>query len=240
MGPTRKTARKISPSSAEVYHTVPRTRGVYAQGELKYFDTFLNPVAIPASADWTATEFSPATILTLFDPTQGNAISQRIGQKAQLHKLKLKGTINVPAQTNQTDADSSAQCRVILFQDMQTNATQAQGEELMRTEGTAPKNVNSFQNFNEFGRFRVWKDKTMTLMSPSISFDGTNIEQSGLSRAFKFNLNFSKDPIAVRFNATNGGTIADIVDNSFHVLAICSSAELAPTISYVARCSFKG
>ncbi len=233
-------ARRISPGARDTFKTVPRTRGVYAQGEMKYFDTFKAVTAIPASADWTATEFDPATINTIFDPTQGNSISQRIGQKCQLHKLKIKGTVDVPKQVDRTTPDNASVIRIILFQDMQTNSTQAQGEELMRTEGTAPKNINSFQNFNEFGRFRVWKDKTFTMQNPNLSYDGTNMEQQGISKQFKMNLNFTKDPCVVRFNATNGGTVADIIDNSFHLLAIASDIDLGPTLQYVVRCGFKG
>ncbi len=233
-------SRKISPGGPS-FQTVARTRGVYGQGEMKYFDTFKAPTAIPASSNWTTTEMDPATLDTIFDPTQGNAISQRIGQKAQLHKLKIKGTVDVPARVNQSVAESACVVRLILFQDMQTNATQAQGEELMRSEGTSILNIDSFQNFNEFGRFRVYKDKVMTFNGANMSFDGTNIETAGLSKQFKFNLNFTRDPIPVRFNATNGGTVADIVDNSWHILAISSqTTSMAPTIAYSARCTFKG
>ncbi len=238
---TKSAPRRIGPNSKATYQTVPRTKGVYAQGELKYFDTDLFDKAIPASADWTATEMDPATFLTLFDPVQGNGIAQRIGQKAQIHKIKVKGSVQVPQQTNQTTSKAAAAVRIILFQDMQTNATQAQGEELMADAGTAAKNINSFQNFNNFGRFRVWKDKMLVLEDPNMAFDGTNIEVNGLIKKFKFNLNFSRDPIPVRFNATSGGTIADIVDNSFHMLAITNNASgLVPNLTYNCRVAFKG
>lgn len=234
-------ARKIGPQIGPSFQSVPRVRGVQATGEMKYFDTFKTPTAIPASTNWTTTELDPATILTLFDPQQGNAISQRIGQKAQLHKLKMKGTVNIPREIDQSSAPEACVVRVILFQDMQTNAVQAQGEELMRSEGTAVLNIDAFQNFNEFGRFRVFKDKVFTFNAPNMVFDGTNIELGGQSKQFKFNLNFTRDPVAVRFNATNGGTVADIVDNSWHILAIASQTTSAvPTIAYNCRCTFKG
>ena len=55
---------------------------------------------------------------------------------------------------------------------------------------------------------------------------------------FKYSIYFKK-PISVRFNATNGGTVADIVDNSFHVLATCTSTALGPNLYYNCRVCYK-
>ncbi len=222
------------------YSTVARTRGVYAKGEMKYFESALIAKAIPASVDWTATEMDPTTQNCLFVPQQGSSIQQRIGQKATLHKLKIRGSIVVPPQANKTVTDSASQIRLILYQDMQTNGSFSQGENLMNSQAaSAIITVNSFQNVDNFGRFKVLKDKTLFLQNPNISWDGTNMEQQGLIKSFKLNVNF-KTPIQVRFNATNGGTVADIVDNSFHLIAATTSATLVPDLTYAVRASFKG
>ena len=71
-----------------------------------------------------------------------------------------------------------------------------------------------------------------------MTYDGTNVEQAGLSKPFKFNITFKK-PINVRFNNTNGGTIADIVDNSLHLIALTDNDNLAPAISYYSRVDYK-
>ncbi len=220
------------------YTTVPRTRGWAAQGEMKYFDSSRAAIALTASADWTGTEVDPATLNTLFVPTQGAAINQRIGQGCDIHKIKIRGTINVPAQVNLTAASTASIVRIILVQDMQTNASQVQGETIMDSFGDSVRNIHAFQNVDNFGRFRVLKDRKINMQDPNISWDGTNMEAMGLTKIFRLNCNFAT-PIRVRFNATNGGSIADIVDNSFHVIAMATNISLAPTILYTCRVCFK-
>jgi len=231
------------------YGTVARTRGVYGRGEMKYYDTELGSTAVPSSLDWTATEFDPSTTqeatpvanpLCLFAPIQGAAINQRIGRDARVFKIKIRGFIISHVQTNQTAMDEPAFVRIALVQDMQTNATQAQGEQVFQdpTTNSALIAANTFQALNNFGRFRVLKERTVILQDPNASYDGTNVEVMGQIRQWKMSIKF-RQPVVVRFNSQNGGTVADIIDNSFHILATCTSTNLAPEISYVCRVCFK-
>lgn len=219
------------------YSTVPRSRGVYAQGEMKYFDNNAS-TAIPASTDWTGTELDPTATGTLFVPVLGTGISNRIGKMVKVHTIRIKGVLTCSAQQNQTAGDSSSIARILVVRDQQTNATQAQGEEIMSSRGTAVLNTCSFQNIDNFSRFKVERDMTFILDNVNMSYDGTNIESSGLATKFKCNLKFNP-PIEVRFNSTNGGTIADIVDNSWHVIATTNSSDLATALSYVSRVCYK-
>lgn len=224
------------------YSTVARTRGVYSRGEMKYFDTERSATALTAAAAWAGTEFPPnvGTPTSLCIPTVGAAINQRIGRAVHVYKIKVRGQINIPNLANQTAGLSAANVRLLLVQDMQTNGAQAQGEDIMTapTGATAILAVDTYQSLANFGRFRVLKDKTIMLQNPNAAYDGTNIEVFGLQKPFKFNIRF-KRPVCVRFNATNGGTIADIVDNSWCIYANCSNIGLAPTISYAARVCYK-
>lgn len=227
------------------YSTVPRTRGVYSKGEMKYYDTELTSTAIPASTDWTGTEFNPDTpnaTSTLVAPAVGSAINQRIGRNVKLHKIIIRGQVNTAAQADQTATDAASRIRLLLVQDTQTNATQAQGEEIMQAPSTAAAALatSSFASLATLGRFRVLKDKMFVIDNPNITWDGTNLEQQGQVRNFKFSYK-PRVPIKVSFNATNtaGGAIADIVDNSFCMYAICSNAGLAPNLTYKARAYYK-
>lgn len=222
------------------YSSVARTRGAQVTGEMKYFEQEVSATALTASADWTVTEFDPNATATLFCPAVGAAINQRIGKACKVLKIKIRGNISVAAQTNQTATDAACMVRMLLVQDYQTNAAQAQGEQVMTapTSATALVAVTSFQNINNFGRFRVLKDKTFTLGDPAISWDGTNIEQNGLIKPFKMTVKF-RVPQIVRFNATNGGTVADIVDNSWHLIINTSSIALAPLLNYQCRVCYK-
>lgn len=220
------------------FTSVPRTRGASVQGEMKYFDTERAAVAIAATADWTNSEVDPATFNTLFVPVVGAAVNQRIGKAAKVMKIRIRGTINAAKQGDQTGSDNPSIVRYALVQDFQTNSAQAQGEQVFATATAASSNVFVHQNVDNFGRFRVLHDKTVVLQNPNSTYDGTNIEQQGLAKPFKISHVFQK-PVEVRFNATNGGTVADIVDNSWHMLANSSNGDLAPTISYICRVYYK-
>lgn len=227
------------PAARRGYRQVARTGGALVQvPEMKYFDSLLAASTITASSGWTACEYDPATLNTLFVPIQGTGINNRVGRKVTVHKIRIQGQLTLAAQADQTAGEPAALVRLILVQDMQSNGTQAQGEELMDgSTGSTGAAVSAFQSLANFGRFRVLRDMRMTLQNPNASYDGTNVEQNGLVRPFKISISFKK-PITVHFNATNGGTMADIVDNQFHIFANISSTQ-PTTLTYVSRVAFK-
>jgi len=200
--------------------SVARTRGALVRNpERKYFDTGLADGALVTATSWAGSELDPATYLNLCSPQTGSDINQRIGRKIAVSKITIRGQVYVPAMVDQSAGHHGVVVRLILYQDMQTNAAQCQGETLMS--GTSPSHasnlVNTFQNTAGFGRFRVLKDKTMYMDNPVMARDATNFEQQGLVRPFKFSVKFSK-PVVVHFNGADGGSVADIVDNSFHMI----------------------
>jgi len=207
--------------------------------EAKYFDTGLASTALTSAATWAGTEVDPATYDTLCVPIKGAGINERIGRKISVKKIKIKGAITVAAQTVQAAADPGQAIRLVLYQDKQTNATQAQGEEVFAAPqiASAENATASFQSLNNFGRFRVLKDKIFNIGDLNITALPAGVAQSGARRNFKINYTFKK-PITVHFNQTNGGTVADIVDNSFHILCRTTNAALAPAIFYEARCVY--
>lgn len=235
-GASKRATKK--PKTRKGFQSVARTRGAQVQGEMKYFDTEKSISAIVETNDWTGTEQDPTTFNTLFVPVVGAGINQRIGKSAKILKLKMRFLVDAPQQTNQTLTDPAADIRLIVYLDKQTNAAQAQGEQVMTGGVSDGTGILSFQNIDNFGRFQVLMDKSITLQNPNVSWDGTNIEQQGVAKMFKWSKNFKK-PIVVRFNATNGGTVADIVDNSLHVIALTDNDDLAPRLSYYSRVCFK-
>lgn len=207
-----------------------------AISERKYFDSELSASAIVAvTTSWAGSELDPAT-LSLFNPINGTDFNNRVGRKLQVKSLKIRGFINVAAQTNQAAVDSSALIRCLLVMDKQTNAAQLNGEDVISS-GAASVATAMFQNPAFFGRFRVMKDKRWVIQNPSVSWDGTNIEQAGLIKPFEWIVKFRK-PLYVHYNGTNGGTVADVIDHSFHLIAGTTNTDLAPTMSYKCRTTF--
>lgn len=212
-----------------------------ASSEMKYFDSLRSAATVSESTDWTGTEIDPTTVNTLFAPTEGAAINQRIGRKVHVYKIKIRGVISPGVDMDQTDQLVQQSWRLILFQDMQTNGSQAQGEQLMTPPSTATTALafSAFQNINNFGRFRVLKDKIIYGRDRTAGTDGANTtSQASALVPFKCSYNFKK-PVQTTFNATNGGTIADIVDNSYHLLLQASGSPGSATVSYICRVCFK-
>lgn len=223
---------------ARVRPSVPRTRGGLVQTERKYFDSGKDPALIVNTADtWASCEVDPATLNCLFAPTEGNGIENRVGNKVMVHKITIRGRVQIDLQPNQTSMDNPVFVRLILYTDKQTNGTQAQAEDLMDSGGSLGEASYMFQNTANFGRFQVLRDKLFQLSPSQASYDGTNIEVAGVGRLFKFTVAFKK-PLQVRFNNTNGGTVADIIDNSFHLIAHATTGGVSANIDYKVRTVF--
>lgn len=219
---------------------VPRTMGPFSVTESKYFDSFVNATAVPESTDWTGTEVDPAAE-SLFTPQEGSDIDNRIGRKVSVYKLAIRGYISQAIASDQADILANTLIRLILFIDTQTNGVQAQGENLMASPGAATQALTfcTFQNLQNLGRFRVLRDK---VIRPTIEVAGTDGANTNSIQSnpvhFKMTVKFKK-PIIVRFNATNGGTVGDIIDNSFHLLAQKSGSNFTHNISYQCRTYYK-
>lgn len=234
--------RKVeAPSFSRASSAVPTKRN---KAEIKYFDSSNTNIALVASAAWAATMLDPtglpvAGINTLFAPVQGNAINNRVGRKVTVWKIKIRGFLAGAQQAAQAAADPGTMCRILFVQDKQTNASQMTGAQLIGDVVNASTTLHSFQNPDQFGRFRVLKDKMIFLQNANLTGSPTAADciQQGLIKPFKMSFRFKKG-IDVHFNATNGGTIADIIDNSFHLVGNSNSVAVAPTLQYACRVSY--
>lgn len=221
--------------------------------EMKYFDCDYNTTGIQiCTTTWQAGTMSDplttinlgsaaiANPLCLCAPTVGAALNQRVGRKIMIYKVKVHGTITVAQQAAQAVADAATRMRLVLVIDHQTNAAQMTGAQLFNDATAAVTTLKSFQNPNNFGRFRVLKDKMFSIQNLNLAGSPTagDLVQASAGINFKFTVNFKK-PIEVHFNATNGGTVADIVDNSIHMVAACDTNTYAPALQYYSRVCYK-
>ena len=220
---------------------VPRTMGPFAVTESKYFDSFLAATEVAEGTAWTGTELDPGTLNTLVCPSEGSDINNRIGRKIAIYKLQIRGVITTTSLAGQGGGIANPSVRLILFIDQQTNGTQAQGEELMAAPGAAsvPLVFNTFQNLANLGRFRVLRDKTYTGRLMAMSTQNTTTQDLAVpDLPFKMTVRFKK-PLIMNFNSTNGGTVGDIVDNSFHLIGQKSGTGFASNVAYQCRASYK-
>jgi len=233
------------------YGSVPRARGQAVQGEMKYFDCLKQATAIGlTTTTWVAgTLMNPTTTVNLgdaavatpaclFAPKVTASLNGRIGRKVKVFKIKINGTIIIDGQADQTDPQNAAKIRWMLVMDMQTNAAAMTSAQLMNDAADAETTLNSFQNPNNFGRFKVLKEKIFIMAIATSATNAGDLE--GVKRPFKCTYRFNpKDPLVVNFNATNGGTVADIIDNSFHVICATDYNTSAPKLTYYSRVCYK-
>jgi len=221
---------------------VRRTVGPVA-AENHYFDAERADTAIQViTTTWADTEAdattgsTPTAINCLFAPIQGDDISNRQGRKVFVKKIRINGVICTPVQALQDTADVPPEVRLILFCDTQTNFTQAQGEEVIAS-GRATLPLHQYQNLANLGRYQIYKDKTFILNNPALTNNSAanNIVQNSLRRGFKWTIKVNK---WVTYKDSNNGTVADVVDNSFHLLAGTNGAATVPTLLYKVRTVF--
>ena len=204
--------------------------------ECKYFDSYRAQVALNAPTnDWSNTEYDPATANCLFAPTMGTAFNNRVGRKCWIKNIKIRGQITVDMGT----ADSPTCVRIIVYRDKQTNGTFAQGENVIGMGGAIPapaaiNAMNMFLNPDNFTRFEILKDKVIVIRDTNNAVGGA----AGEYAVHNFKIKINKY-CEVEFNAGNTGTVSDIINNSFHVIAMANGIAGAPKIQYFCRVSFK-
>jgi len=212
-----------------------RRRNVQTAGslgiELKKFDTYVtaqNCVNTAAGA-----EFDPAPAGCLFSPEEGNQFNQREGRKVMMKSIEIRGTVDHAVKQDQADIPNTVYIRVSLVLDKQTNGFSMGSEDYYQD--TAGLDFLSLRNPTKSSRFVTLWDRTFTLTVSAAGTDGNNTNSAGYGgKSFHI---FKRFNIPVEFYANNG-TIADITNNSLHMLAIANST--TANMSYQSRVTFVG
>lgn len=205
--------------------------------ETKYFDTDKNSSALSTiSTDWPlGARQDPNTFNCLCVPRLGNDISNRIGKKITVLKVSVRGQVYMDALTA---AQQSAPVvfRVILLVNKNCNGVQPTPSEVISS-STANNMIYGYSNLSFFGKYRILKDKTFTLTPQNSVGDTTTNETAPVIQRFKLTHKFAK-PLVVTFN-TDTGAVADIVQNSLHIIAGYNASSPSASISYKARVVYK-
>lgn len=208
--------------------------------EKKFVDCAVS-AAFTAPTGSTGGEMPPGTVITgcYTAPAQGDGPTNRDGNKIMVCELNLHGVIQVASQADQTAADTSCEILLAFVQDTQTNGAQLNSEDVFTNPGgNALTAASPFRNMSYTSRFKILKMKQFNLRIPTLTFDGTNIEQTGFHS--KINLKW-KGKVPVTFTtASTTADIANVTDNSVQLVGFCSSTTLAPTLVANVRCRFYG
>lgn len=213
------------------------TRG-YLGIEKKFQDGALATTAL--SATWTGGEVDPATFLGFTSIAQGDGESQRDGRQCKITGIQITGQIfNGSAESAAAPVDGTF-VRLILVHDTQTNGAQVNAEDVMVTGVGA--DANGYRNLQYLKRFVVLKDKKFVLNRSNQTNEGAaNLFAAPVQYTnFKMNVKFNKDGgLLVNYTGTTG-VIANVTDNSVHLIACYGGAGVAPYITYNYRTRFVG
>jgi hypothetical protein len=199
--------------------------------ENKFYDTEVAATNINAS--WAA--INPTTVNSISVPAQGDGESNRDGKMYAITSLHVKGAVFTGGTEAQAAPEDQHRFRIIIYQDTQTNGSEATASDIMDAGGT--DDTLAFRNLQYSKRFKVLYDRTFTTV-PQLTSEASNVFSAGKAiKNFSFNKRF-KTPIKVTCNATGAG-VASCVDNNFGIAAIADSASNV-SIQYQARIRFVG
>ncbi len=209
--------------------------------EKKFYDTGLANAVITSPADATGGEHDPSATSMISTPVRGDSEQNRDGKSISIMNCTVKGIVEIPASELDTEPGEGIQVKVCLVLDTQTNGAQLNSEDVFKNTIAATKLAASPQkNLLFMNRFRILKSQTFTLTPTSLSHIANDaFSHNGVSRLFNWFVPFSNG-LKVNFNAGTTASVANVIDNSLHIVAFCSNTTGAPTLSYNARIRFVG
>ncbi len=209
--------------------------------EVKFYDQKLVNGALVAPTDAAGGEVDPSATVLMNTVVQGDGESQRDGRKITMKSIYVEGVVSIATQTGQSGADSAVTIFIALVMDQQTNGATITSENVYTNPGANAKlAAGPFRNLQFTKRFKVLGTRKFTMQQVSMTNDTGStggVIVSGITKRFKFFKHLGNS--TVTYTASTE-TVANIVDNSLHLIAYCSSTSMAPLISYSSRLRFVG
>lgn len=184
-----------------------KRKGKPQYGELKFLDTALTDATVAAAG----------AFFNLVVIPQGDTESERNGRKVTVRKLSFRARVTLPSQT--AVGTTSAQYRILIVCDKQTNGAQFAATDLLETATTL-----SFNNLANSSRFVVLYDKIKTIYASGGVNTTAAYAFGEVQHSLKFNT-MMELPLEYDNTATTGA-IATCRSNSLWVLVLCTDDEL--------------
>jgi hypothetical protein len=217
------------------YDTIRRTGGYFpvryrlAQPYRKQqYNQFLDSGMAVASdgTRWLIAQ-DAAAVTSMFSPAEGAGPDQRLGQKAYLKSLYIKGMCafkDIAANA----VNHPRKCRMILVLDKQANGAQATIGDVLNTGTTTTSNIQEkFMNMSNRYRFKNLWDKTMYI-NTNTHFNGTNTTQQGVGFKFEKYIRW-KRPLKFNWDTTAAATTKDVTlcrDNNLFLIVAFEDVDL--------------
>jgi len=207
--------------------------------ETKFYDTMLANASVAAATDASGGEYDPSATSMISTPTQGDGEQQRDGKRINILNVQVKGSVTRTFQEDIVNPPSADRVFVALVLDTQSNAAQMNSEDCFKNlSNTVTGNASPLRNLLQSSRFRVLKSEVLDLTYPTLGVEGDNLHSVGaVQQCFDWFIPFPAG-LPVNFNSGTTASIANVVDNSLHVIAYSQTAQ--PTLTYNARIRFQG
>jgi len=211
-------------------HRKLRTTGGVSNNspEIKYFDTCVSEFVIPlvdsgGGNAWDQSECDPVTLNCLYCPTLGTNRSQRIGRQTFVDCVHIRGWIEDIIESQITgDNWNYAQpivIRLIIYLDTQTNGDRKQGSDIMSTVASPDKyHILDHQNANQMKHIIILKDQSF-VSNLNGFYNYLDLQSISSKKGHYFENVFEFKPPLLVNHIADTGTVDDILDNTFHVLA---------------------
>jgi len=207
--------------------------------EKKFLDTVKSNTAVAANVDCTGGEYDPSAGCTgcLSCPAQGDTEQSRDGKRIVIDSLILKGFVQNGESTSEAP-EAATKIFVAVVLDTQTNGAQLNSEDVFKNTGAyALLNADPLKNLLFGSRFRILKSQTFDLTFNGVAGTVATLAHNATRRDFDWYIPF-KGGLPVNLNAGTTADVANVIDNSLHVVAFSTLA--GSSIGYNARIRFQG
>jgi len=207
--------------------------------EKKFLDMAKAAAAVTAAAALTGGEYDPSTGCTgcLSCPAQGDTEQQRDGKRIVIDSLIIKGYLVNPETTGDA-LEAPVKVFLAIVLDTQTNGAQLNSEDVFKSLGANDAlNVDPMKNLLFGSRFRILKSQVYDVTPSGITAAGATYAACGVRRDFDWYIPF-KGGLPVNMNAGTTADVANVIDNSIHVVAFATRT--GAQIAYNARIRFQG
>lgn len=210
--------------------------------ELKYYDTSVTNGDILSPNDCSSGEFDPLAGC-ISAPAQGDGATNRDGKKIIIRSVQIKGNVHTTATSGLAAPDVLPQVFVALVLDTQTNGAQLTSEGVFTNPANdadlAAEPMRNLLTSPRFKVLKVWKLNFAELGAAVQVTTGTGTTFF-LPKSFLSFEGYMKLDMPVNFGSGTTADVANVIDNSLHVIAFATDITMDPKINYNARIRFEG
>lgn len=204
--------KKDRAQDKEIKNLKASIKRINREEELKFIDTFQN-----------AAVTTTATITSLVPCIQGFNDQTRIGNQISVTSIQWRGRIS-----NAGAATTANVFRLIIGWDRQPNAANPTSALLMENGVISPLVISPY-NRDTSDRFTILVDKRYNVTAQNAVQTINNTIFSGYKKLNRI----------VKYNDTNGGTVADIISNNLFAWMVSNDATNSPVAAIGFRVYYK-